>query len=243
MMKKRRNAKQAGFSLVELMVVVAILTVVFGIVVSGIADLQRRSSAENSKVDMTQAMRDFVDQSVRDIHQAGYPSYKMYNAGTAFTPVSSTSDPYYNFQNGLAENTQVAAGLVSVSSSSIHFEADTDGTGVKEEYIQLASSTCPCTLQRGVVAKVASPPTSGQSTPSYYSELSNVTNNNIFKAYDGTGAAVTLPVDISTTTGQTTMKTIRTIEMTVNVQSPNKDLTTKVAPTASVTASARIENY
>src|SRR5579859_444044 len=179
---RRANAApfQRGFSLVELMVSMFILLVVFGIVLDALVSLQRRNSAENAKMDITQSSREFVDQAVRDLHQAGFPNTNMYNAPSA---------PAIN-------NVNVAAGLVSVTPNSVQFEGDLDNNGtVQSVTIQLVGSdgvtvggACPCTLRRGRMNKVlGSPfqqPAGDQLPPTYYSELANVATSNAFAAYD-----------------------------------------------------------
>ena len=65
---------QGGFSLLELMVVLAILSVVLAVVMSGVTELQKKSSSETAKVDLTQQSRQFMDQIVKDLHHSGYPS-------------------------------------------------------------------------------------------------------------------------------------------------------------------------
>ena len=55
--KQPRNAvvatrrRENGFSLLEMMIALVILSIVLGVVVQGIIQMQRRNSAENSKVD------------------------------------------------------------------------------------------------------------------------------------------------------------------------------------------------
>ena len=51
--RKDWHTRQSGFSLVELMVVVVILTIILGVVIEGATQLQRRSVMETSKVDLT----------------------------------------------------------------------------------------------------------------------------------------------------------------------------------------------
>lgn len=223
-LRHRTRQAQGGFSLVELMVTTVILVIIFAIVMNGIVKLQRRNSAETSKTDMTQQARDFMDQSVRDLHQAGYPSWR------SIAGLASTNAP---------TDARVAAGMVSLGNYSIQFEADTDGSGtVNDEVIQLVDSagtvggtTCPCTLQRGVETKTQY---LAGGAITYYTQLGNVTNTTsgtpVFVAYDSTGTATTV------------LSNIRTVRMTVNVQSPNADLDTKVAPTLSLTSEAKISN-
>ncbi|PYX97548.1 MAG: hypothetical protein DMG71_02740 [Acidobacteria bacterium] len=141
-----RNPRSRGFSLVELMIVVAILGIVLGSVVRYIGVATQRSKVEQTKVDLSQEAREFVDEFERDIHQAGYPNCKMFN----MTGTSCVLQ--YN-------NPQIAAGLVSVDSTQVVFEGDIDGDGIVDSvwYRLLDSAgnfpptgTCPCTIQRGV---------------------------------------------------------------------------------------------
>lgn len=235
--QRKAIARQRGFSLVELIVTTAILVIVFAIVTNGIVKLQRRNSNETSKTDMTQQARDFVDQSVRDIHQAGYPPSRSVS-GAASTDV------------------EVSAGVLKADQYFLQFEADTDGNGtVREEVLQLidnggtvGGNTCPCVIQRGTVSKVAGA-LGVQGAPTYYTQLGGVTNTTtatavpLFRYFKSDGTEITaLPVDNTTSAGQTVISSIKAIKMTVNTQSPNPDLDTKVAPTLSLTSEARVAN-
>ena len=77
MSRNKKRALANGFTLLELIISVAILTVVVGVVVQGLTKLQQRNTMEAVKVDLTQESREFMDQIVSDIHQAGFPSLKM----------------------------------------------------------------------------------------------------------------------------------------------------------------------
>ena len=243
--KKNSPPRQKGFSLIELMISMVVLLAVLGVVLGAVAQLQRRNSAENVKMDMVQSTREFLDQAVRDLHQTGFPPANMYNAPVA---------PAIN-------NVNVAAGLVSVGSNNLQFEGDVDSNGtVQSVTIQLVGSdgttiggACPCTLRRGRVSKsLGSPfqqPAGAQLIPTYYSELANVSANNVFSAYDRYGYAVPLPIDLNTPPVATaspaspvTIKSIKTIQMVVNVQSPTLDLQNKAAPIVSMTSQVRIYN-
>src|SRR5260370_7048164 len=101
---------QAGFSLIELMIVCAILSIVMIAIVRGIDTTVQRSEAEQTKVDLTQAGREFVDEFERDLHQAGYPNCRMVT-----TPGFPTACPADYTQLAVAENPAVATGLVHVS--------------------------------------------------------------------------------------------------------------------------------
>src|SRR5713226_8637911 len=173
-------ASQAGFSLLELVIVVAILTIVMAAVFNGVNLVTQRSQAEQVKVDLVQEGREFVDEFERDLHQAGYPSCRM-----IATSGASNCD-YTGGTSLVAKNSQVAAGLVYVSSTLIIFEGDVDGDGgVDSIQYQLvdstgsalaAGSTCPCTIRRSQITKVNGTAPLSQ-TPSFSQELQNVVNS------------------------------------------------------------------
>jgi prepilin-type N-terminal cleavage/methylation domain-containing protein len=183
----KRNRRR-GFSLIELMIVVAILGIVLGSVVRYIGVATQRSKVEQTKVDLTQEAREFVDEFERDIHQAGYPNCRMFN--TASNCVAQYNNP------------QIAAGLVSVDSSRVVFEGDIDGDGIVDSvWYRLVDSAgnsppanCPCTIQRGVtnpaVGKVAAAPLA--QTPIWSQELQNVVNSGrpVAPAVYGGGAPI-----------------------------------------------------
>ena len=67
----RSQTRQAGFSLIEMLLVIAILMVVMGMVFRQIDFLQKRNRTEQVRLDIFQTSREFIDQMTRDIHQAG----------------------------------------------------------------------------------------------------------------------------------------------------------------------------
>src|SRR5437764_10729322 len=246
--RKDWRTRQSGFSLVELMVVVVILTIILAVVIEGATKLTRRNVMETSKVDLTQESRQFVDQIMRDIHQIGYPNTRMAisaqaTANNASLAVMGLTGPVP------ATNTPL----------SIQFEGDLDGSGtVQEVFVQLVpgpGNQCPCTLQRGTLPKatyLAAPAT----VPAYYTELNNVVNSGntypiagndpsgnaydvlyaayktapIFTLYDVTGTATTNPANV------------RTIAIAVNVASSNPDQQSTMVPIVSMSSIARLNN-
>src|ERR1051325_1030909 len=101
-------AAARGYTLLELLISIFILVTLAGAVFEQINQMQKKSSAEAMKLDLNQAAREFVDQTVRDLHMSGYPGPSMY----------STQDPL-----------RVATGLVSVSPTQILFEGDVNNEG------------------------------------------------------------------------------------------------------------------
>jgi prepilin-type N-terminal cleavage/methylation domain-containing protein len=172
---------QAGFSLIELMIVCAILSIVMVAIVRGIDTTVQRSEAEQTKVDLTQAGREFVDEFERDLHQAGYPNCRM--VATAGVAANCPAD--YT-QLAVAENPAVAIGLVYVSSTKIIFEGAMDGTGtvysVQYRLVDAAGNnppaSCPCILQRSELPKDPAAATLPLAQPTFFSqELQNVVNS------------------------------------------------------------------
>src|SRR5579864_2577509 len=135
--------EQRGFSVIEILVAVALLMAVLGVVVKGMTDVQRRNFSETSKVDAVQDARDFVDQMVRDVHMVGYPppeSMVTGNANPAAGPfctdfsLNGTGQP-----NPLVRmNPNISCGIVSFSPTQVIYEGDLDGSGtVSVVYLQL----------------------------------------------------------------------------------------------------------
>ncbi len=219
--KKCRGMAQRGFSLLELVVSVAILTTVIGVVTSGIVDIEKKSASDVNKVGVAQESRQFMDQILRDLRQTGFPSIVM------FDPTTLTSSTNCTLDNN------VACGLISFSSSAIQFEGDIDGSGVSEVYIQIvvpAGGSCPCVVQRGTVLK------SVGGTPAYYTELDNVMSQNIFSAYKYDGSAYNSSTDA--------LSSIKNIGITLYAQSPTPDVNQSavVYPTTTMVSEARINN-
>lgn len=72
--------EQRGFSLIEILVVVAVFTIVTGAVFLLLDTAQQRYRAESELLDAFQGARIALDQIVRDVHSAGYPSVKSVSA-------------------------------------------------------------------------------------------------------------------------------------------------------------------
>jgi type II secretory pathway pseudopilin PulG len=216
--KKKPKAKAVrGFSILELILVLAILITVIGVVTDGIIQIQKKSASDVNKVGVAQESRQFMDQVLRDLRQSGFPSLAMFDPASGATSSSS----------------YVAQGLISFSSSAIQFEGDIDGSGVSEVYIQAvvpAGGSCPCTVQRGTVLK------SVGGTPAYYTELDNVMSQNIFTAYKYDGSAYNSSTD--------SLSSIKNIGITLYVQNPKPDSneSSTTYPTTTMVSEARINN-
>ncbi|HSZ20561.1 MAG TPA: type II secretion system protein [Candidatus Acidoferrum sp.] len=224
-MKTRR---QSGFTMLELMLTLTILSIVLAVVIDGISMMQKRNAVEVSKVDLTQSAREFMDQIVNDIHQAGYPSFIMFDTASFTAPQSSTD---------CTVDSNVACGLVSLTSSDLQFEGDVDGTGVSEVFIELRpiGGPCPCTIRRGTEAKSAY---MLGNLPAFYTQVDNVMNTTVFTASLTDGTPVTLPANH----GLGNLGNITAIGITLYVKSADPDLQTGLYPMVTMVASAKISN-
>jgi len=171
---------QDGFTLLELMLVCAVLAIVLGSVFQGISTVIQRSQSEQNKVDLTQSAREFVDEFERDLHQAGYPNCRLVSTAGVNCPADTT-------QPAVASNSAVAVGLVYVDNTKIIFEGDMEGDGIVDsvEYKLVDVNganpplSCPCTLQRSEIPKINGTSPWLQGPRTFYQELQNVVNSGI----------------------------------------------------------------
>lgn len=218
-----RERGQDGFSLLELMITIVVLSVVVAVIVSGVTQLQKSSTSQAVNVDLTQESRQFVDQVVEDLHQAGFPSVTMFDTAT-----SAANPNLY------------AVGLVSVSTSQIQYEGDVDGTGVSEVIVQLSplGGPCPCKLLRGAVSKIQF---AGGTLPTYYTEVDGVNNLNIFTAYDKAGNVIPLPCGAGVCADGSSISNIKDIGVLLNVRSSQPNPTTGTYSFVTMSTEAKVQ--
>src|SRR4051812_3069194 len=170
----RKHLPISGFSLMEMMIVLLIVMGISAAIFQTINLTTQRSSTEQTKLDMFQEAREFMDQMSRDLRQAGYPNLRNTDF-TALTPAAQS--PFIN-------DHRTAAGLVEVDAGDLWFEGDVDGSGtvsvVRYHLDTSTSNNCPC-LRRSQAAKVDGAPLSN-STFTYQVEVQGVQNTNIFSA-------------------------------------------------------------
>ena len=216
-----KTRRQAGFSLIELLVVVMLLVIVVGALFSQIDRAQVRYRVESQTLDMTQQEREFIDQFTRDLHQAGYPAQNMYVSGV---------------------NTNlVALGVTSISATDLIMEGDTEGDGqvhtVEYSYFDgsgwaagTGPNPCPC-MRRSSTAKgaVAGP---------NFTEVQGLitTSEAIFRAYKSDGTEVSLPASAAD------LKLIKTVRITVTTQGITKDNDAHKDIQVTMTGMARLVN-
>lgn len=219
----RKQKDMKGFSLMELMIVVLLMSLIMGAVLSQIGQVQQRARGEQVKVDIFQESREFADQLMRDLHQAGYPSVRMFSTA-GLTSASTT----------------VATGVILISASEVKFEGDMDGTGnvsVVDYQLVAGGNNCPC-LQRSQGVKPASGTLSN--------ELQNVQSagtsaDPIFVGYDASGTAIT-SADLTTTAGKNSLASLKTIQWQIKIKAAIVDSQTGLAPETTLHGQAVIAN-
>ncbi len=252
-MTKKKNMKirerELGFSAIEMLISVALITLVLGVALAAMRDMQARNFAEGSRVDTVQETRDFIDQVVRDVHVAGYPSSRVLNQ-----PLGSCTG-----------NANIACGIISFSPLQVTYEGDLDGTGtIRQIYLNLVQGpggACPCILQRGVVLKTIPP-----SPVTYFTEVNGVLNSgngagastfgaalggpgnyaayttaDVFSAYQLDGTQVTVACGVPVP-NPAACSNIRSLQITANVAPTFMDPNTKIFPVVSITSKARLNN-
>jgi prepilin-type N-terminal cleavage/methylation domain-containing protein len=204
----KEKRQQRGFTLIEMLIVIAILATVTGGIFLQLNTAQQRINTEQTKVDNFDEARDFVDQFFRDINQIGYPNGHMMNF---LSPTLATAQA----------DSHVAVGLVKIGDNSIWFEGDVNGTGVVQsvQYMingNAALSPCLACLQRSSVDKVNATRPLDQPT-SWGTEVNDVIRSPIFTYFDTSGAAFTgLPIDINS--DPTDLAKIKTIHINLMIQ-------------------------
>jgi prepilin-type N-terminal cleavage/methylation domain-containing protein len=244
-----------GFSLIELLVVMAILMLVLGTVFTYIATMQRRYTQEEERTDMFQQAREALDQMARDLHEAGYPNYRQYAATVFGFPPGAVIPAAPAPQDNPVLRTSIrnAVGLASLATTGFIFEGDVDQDGtvdsVRYRVIPgpLAGFDCPC-LQRSQMPKVAVDPTAQPGT-NWQVVVENVIDFN-FTAYDSSGAVVsstlaappTAPQVALPNTNATSLMNVETLEVRMNVQGDRVEIDTGQRAQSSFVVTSRLPN-
>jgi prepilin-type N-terminal cleavage/methylation domain-containing protein len=227
------SRKEAGFTLIEMLVSLLVLATVTGAVFEQINTMQKRAASEAVNVDLNQQSRDFLDQTVRDLHMAGYPSRSMYSV-----------DP-------LARPSMVAAGLVRVSPTEILLEGDVnnDGTVYSVDISYVGSDpndpNCPC-VRRNAQPKIDADSLS-QPISLLYSETQRVfppgtgagqSGEDLFTYYDQNGEVANIGNGID----RAAISGIKTVKINLSLLTNQRDLQSGGFTRTSMSAGARL-NY
>jgi prepilin-type N-terminal cleavage/methylation domain-containing protein len=228
MKKRQQSSGRAGFSLIELMLVIAILSLIIAAVFSQLGIAQQRLSTEETRLDDFQQARDFVDQFFRDINQIGTPNMQIFDIScpSCFSP-ALTSQTTYTYANSYINDKRFAIGLVKIDNNEIRFEGSMTGNGTVQSVIYQinSSSTCTqCYLQRSQVDKVIGDPLTGQGT-NWGTEVNDVVlTNAIFKYYQYDGTLITIPtggIDYTTQANAAILASVKTIQINLTIRNNN----------------------
>jgi prepilin-type N-terminal cleavage/methylation domain-containing protein len=213
--KRRFRNRECGFSLLEMMIVVLILSVVSAGIFMQMDTAQQRAFTEQVKLDNFQEARDFVDQFFRDVNQIGYPNSRMVDTTSVLWSPALASP--------LINDNRMAIGLVKIDANEVRFEGDMNGDGVVQSVIYMVNGSGNCTLclQRSQVDKVSGDPLTGQ-TQNWGTEVNDAIGTPVFSYFKADGTQITvLPVDISTAAGAQTIASIKTIQVSLLIRNNN----------------------
>ena len=228
-----RKRGQIGFSLLEMLISMSLLVLLITLAFDQIMQLQKKTAAESSRVDMSQEAREFIDQTVRDLHLAGYPKASMFSAA------STINDPW------------IAAGLVKVSPTELMFEGDVNNDGqvysVDISYVSASAGNpnCPC-VRRSAIPKIPGSPLA-QNVPLNFVETDHVmppgTGNgqageDLFAYYDQNGNQIPIAAGTDIGTAPDLIASIRTVK--VNLTLANGVDATGVPVRTSLSSTARL---
>lgn len=207
----RRAAK--GFTLLEMLISMSILVVITGAVFEQIMVMQKSAAGTGAKVDSDQQARAFVDQMVRDLHMAGYPTMSMYSSDK----LDNTSP-------------MVAAGVVSVSPTQIILEGDVNSDGFVESvnvgYVgnPPGDPSCPC-IRRSAVQKITGSPLA-QPVSANYTETGGVVppglgpgqaGADLFTFYDQNGNQVDVSDNPDINSNPTKLGSLATVKINLSL--------------------------
>jgi type IV pilus assembly protein PilW len=154
-----------GFSLLEMLIVLAVFTFIVGGIFSNLSQSQVRYQFEQEVAELQQSARNAVDLMEREIKLAGFPKASYYDSAQNWT---------------MANSNKVAEGFITISASNLVFEADVEEDGIVDRVdYNLASGT----LSRSAQDK----PAGGGAPAAVYQVLANNVTALTFTYLDSNG--------------------------------------------------------
>lgn len=234
-MRNREKIRQAGFTLIETLITIIILSIIMAAVFKQIDVAQKRSSAEQQKLDMFQESREFADMMTRDLRNAGYPNQR-------------------NFDGSMpATDQRNAQGLLYVGPADIWFEGAVDGDGqvwIVKYHLDTTGTDCPC-LRRSKVSKQPVALSDNFSVEVQYVQNGTLAMP-IFSYYDASNN----PIDLSSYTGniidgtlsttasndKAKIASIQTVKIELSTQAKFADLQTGQRPVITLDSFVTLQN-
>ena len=253
MSMRRRTVKrsQGGFSIIELLVVMALLGIMAGAIFLQVRTANERGAFERTQVDLFQESREFMDQISRDLRQVGYPNSRNFDNQILSTTATALDNSTVPPTPDPTSSPLAAVGLVYTDGTDLYFQGGVNDTGTvlytQYHYDSSTDGNCPC-LKRSQQARAGTP---NSETPDYTSEVQNVQNYlldpaiPIFRYYkDGGTTEVTSALQWSGNSGADNAKlaAIDTIRIQLIVQSPYRDLKTGLNPTVTLISTVKVNN-
>lgn len=240
-----RKIRQDGFTLLELMAVMAFITLIAGSIFLVLNMATQRFQMESQVLDSFQTARLAIDQMTRDIHAAGFPPANVgWNfPGTPPTAVAFAWAPGYSAANpctmGVTCTTPSATDLIIEGNIS-----PSTGAGVQWIHYTLAGTT----LMRGVVPKTAGtdPVVATSAAGVMFPYVENVVNNAgtpVFNYECDTTTTPATPVACTATGApNNTAGYIRQVGVTLVVRSAQADPKTGRFETVSLHSQVQVVN-
>ena len=177
MQTQRAIPTHSGFSLLELLIVLAVFSFIVGGIFSNLTQSQTRYQFEQEVAEVQQTARNAVDIMEREIKLAGFPIPSYYDSALNWTSANSE---------------RVAAGFITLGATNLVFEADLleDGIVDRVEY-NLAGGTGG-TLGRSAQNKLAG----GGAPAAVWQLLASNVIALTFTYLDSTGAVTATPSQV-----------------------------------------------
>ncbi len=247
-----RSITESGFSLIEMMVVVLVITVIMGVVFKSINLTQQTSRSQQIRLDLTQQSREFVDQISGDLRNSGYPYKRNMSLGIV-DPANASAAPFNTYAS--AYDLYNAPGLIYVDNGSLWFAGNVDGTNaapgvakvqiVRYDYVA-AGNGCPCLRRTEFTRNGGDPLADAQNTGGAVAQLEiqgiqggTTAADAIFTVYDATGNPIALPIDFDN--NAQTLASINSLKVVLTVRSKSKDFNGET-PVTTVVSSMSLMN-
>jgi prepilin-type N-terminal cleavage/methylation domain-containing protein len=203
----------AGFTLVELMIVLAIFGLLMGMIFSSLAESQNTSVIGRDEGEMNQNLQDVLTLMTSEMRCIGFPPASYY-------------DQSY-LQNPSSPKNLVAQGLVEASSSVLKFQGDINGDKIVDYvHYYLSGSAAPYSLHRFAGSMNPDGSLPGGSAQKVSEQVESLQ----FRYFDQSGNETANLPDIST------------VELRVTMRGRNVDPLTKIYRTLSESTRVHPQN-
>ena len=173
-MQTRRPISTHGFSLLELLIALAVFSFIVGGIFSNLSQSQTRYQFEQEVAEVQQTARNAADIMEREIKLAGFPIASYYDSSLNWTSANSE---------------RVAAGFITLGATNLVFEADLLEDGIVDRVEYRLNGT---TLERSARDKTAG----GGAPAAVYQTLATNVTALTFSYLNSSGSATTVPADV-----------------------------------------------